>query len=234
MIHLMELELRKATLRPYIYAGCTIVICMVGLLYTFAMIAYVGDDSDAAEFSDYYSIWVLVNALQTAAYSILMAVMFSTFLLKDYTGKNAVLTFSYPTERKKLLQCKIALVSLFIATFMIGGTILMCAIFTLSEAVFPLVPDQPSIGLFIRVLVDTLLCMCITFCIGLISVRVGFPKKSVQITIVTSIIICCCVSNVLATMRYSYIPVCILFIVAVFLALTSYNGIKNAINDAEV
>ena len=87
MIHLMELELRKIKIRPYIYAGFAAILCMVGLLYTFAMIAHVGGDSDAAEFSTYYNIWVLVNALQTAAYSILMAVMFSTFLLKDYTGK---------------------------------------------------------------------------------------------------------------------------------------------------
>ena len=234
MIHLMELELRKVNIRPYIYVGFAAILCMVGLLYTFAMIAHVGGDSDAAEFSTYYNIWVLVNALQTAAYSILMAVMFSTFLLKDYTGKNAVLVFSYPTERKKLLQCKIALVSLFIVAFMIGGTILMYAIFTLSEAVFPLVPDQPSIGLFIRVLGDTVLCMFITFCIGLISVRVGFSKKSVQITIVTSVIICCCVANVIATMSYSYIPVCLLFIVAVFLALISYKGVRAAVDDAEV
>ena len=50
MIHLMELELRKVNLRPYIYAGFAAILCMVGLLYTFAMIAHVGGDSDAAEF----------------------------------------------------------------------------------------------------------------------------------------------------------------------------------------
>lgn len=234
MIHLMKLELTKVNIRPYIYAGFTIIVCMVALLYTFAMIAYVGGDTDAAEFSTYYNIWVLVNALQTAAYSILMAVMFSTFLLKDYMGKNAILIFSYPTDRKRLLQSKIVLVSLFIAAFMICGTILMYAIFTMSEAVFPLVPDQPSIDLFIRVLADTVLCMLITFCIGLISVRVGFPKKSVQLTIVTSVIICCCVANVIATMSYTYIPVCVLSIVAVLLALISYKSVKNTINNAEI
>ena len=37
MIHLMELELRKVNLRPYIYAGFAAILCMVGLLYTFTI-----------------------------------------------------------------------------------------------------------------------------------------------------------------------------------------------------
>ncbi len=234
MKHLIKLELEKINIRPYVYTGLGIVICMLGLLYTFAMIAHVGGDSDAAEFSTYHNIWVLVNTLQMAAYAVLVAVMFSTFLLKDYTGKNAILIFSYPTERQKLLQCKIALVSLFIAAFMIGGTILMYAIFTLSEAVFPLVPDQLSARLFIKVFFDTLLCLFLALFIGLISVRIGFNKKSVQTTIVMSVILCSGSANITATMSYSYIPFIVLFSIALFLAFISYKGLKMKIENAEV
>ena len=97
MKHLIQLELRKVDIRPYLYSGIIIALCMLGLLYTFAMIAYLGGDHDAAEFSSYHNIWVLVNALQTAAYSVLTAVMFSAFLLKDYSGKNFLIV--------KLLWC---------------------------------------------------------------------------------------------------------------------------------
>lgn len=159
MKHFIQLELRKVNIRPYLYSGIMIVLCMLGLLYTFAMIAYLGGDHDAAEFSSYHNIWVLVNALQTAAYSVLTAVMFSTFLLKDYSGKNAVLIYSYPVERKKLLNCKIALVWLLAAFFMICGTVVMYVIFSLSEKLFPLVPDHLSVTLCVKVFSDTMLCL---------------------------------------------------------------------------
>lgn len=234
MKHLIQLELRKVNIRPYLYSGIIIVLCMLGLLYTFAMIAYVGEDHDAAEFSSYYNIWVLVNALQTAAYSVLTAVMFSTFLLKDYSGKNAILIHSYPVERKKLLNCKIALVWLFVTFFMICGTTIMYGIFSLSEKLFPLVPDQLSVALCAKVFSDTMLCLFLSLFIGIISVRIGFVKKSIQTTIIASAVICACTANVISTMSYSYIPVIVLFCVVAFLAFISYIGIKTKVENAEV
>lgn len=234
MKRLIKLELEKKNIRPYVYAGIVIVICMLGLLYTFAMIAYVGGDQDAAEFSTYYNIWVLVNALQMAAYSVLAAVMFSTFLLKDYSEKNAILIFSYPIERKKLFQSKIVLVWSFVAVLMVCGTILMYGIFTLSEIFFPLVPDQLSSELFIRVFLDAVLCLFLSLFIGLVSARIGFIKKSVQTTIIVSVVLCSGSANVIATMSYSYIPFIVLFSIALLLAFISYRGLRIKIEHAEV
>ena len=234
MKHLIQLELRKVNIRPYLYSGIIVVLCMLGLLYTFAMIAYVGGDHDAAEFSSYHHIWVLVNALQTAAYSVLAAVMFSTFLLKDYSDKNAILIYSYPVKRKKLLNCKIVLVWLFVAFFMICGTIIMYGIFSLSEKLFPLVPDHLSVALCAKVFSDTMLCLFLSLFIGIISVRIGFAKKSIQTTIIASVVICACTANVISTMSYSYVPVIVLFCVVAFLAFISYIGLKTKVENAEV
>lgn len=234
MKHLIQLELRKVDIRPYLYSGIIIALCMLGLLYTFAMIAYLGGDHDAAEFSSYHNIWVLVNALQTAAYSVLTAVMFSAFLLKDYSGKNAILIYSYPVERKKLLNSKIALVWLLVAFFMICGTVVMYVIFSLSEKLFPLVPDHLSAALCVKVFSETMLCLFLSLFIGIISVRIGFAKKSIQTTIIASVIICACTANVISTMSYSYIPVIVLFCVAALLAFISYKGLKTKVEIAEV
>lgn len=232
--HFIKLELRKINIRPYFYAGIIIIACMIGFLYTFAMIAYVGGDQDAVEFSSYHNIWVLTNALQMVAYSVLTAVMFSTFLLRDYTGKNAILLFSYPIERKKIVQTKVFLVMSFVTLFMISGTVLIYAVFILTEQVFSLVPDELSIGLGINVLFDTLLCLFLSLAIGIISVRIGFEKKSVQRTIVAGIILCSCAANMIATMTYSYFPTIVMFLVAIFIAFISYKEIVNKIEKAEV
>lgn len=72
---------------------------ILGFLYTFALIAYAGGEVDAIEFSTYENIWTLINALQTVAYAVLISVMFSTFIIKEYAGKLNLLLFTYPVDK---------------------------------------------------------------------------------------------------------------------------------------
>lgn len=232
--HLINLELKKINIRPYFCAGIIIIVCMAAFLYTFAIIAFVGGDQDVAEFSSYYNIWVLINALQTVAYSVLAAAMFSVFLLKDYTGKNAILIFSYPIDRKKLIQSKMLLVLAFVASIMMIGTAFIYAIFIITEKIFPLVSDELSVGLCVNVLLDTVICLIISLGIAIISVRIGFNKKSIQKTIIAAIILCSCAANMIATMSYTYFPVVLMLIVLVFIAFISYKDIVNKIEKTEV
>ena len=67
MLKLITLELKKNKIRSYIYAIGIITLCMLGFLYTFGMIAYLGGDADAIEFSTYSNIWTLTTALHTVS-----------------------------------------------------------------------------------------------------------------------------------------------------------------------
>ena len=107
MLKLITLELKKNKIRSYIYAIGIITLCMLGFLYTFGMIAYLGGDADAIEFSTYSNIWTLTTALHTVSYVVLMAVMFSTFIIKEYTSKITTVFFSYPIDRAYLINAKI-------------------------------------------------------------------------------------------------------------------------------
>ena len=84
---------------------------ILGFLYTFALIAYAGGEVDAIEFSTYENIWTLINALQTVAYAVLISVMFSTFIIKEYAGKLNLLLFTYPVDKSTLLKAKVLLVA---------------------------------------------------------------------------------------------------------------------------
>lgn len=61
MYKLIKLELKKNNIRPYLHAMGIITLCVLGFLYTFAMIAYTGGDTDSAEFSNYHNIWVITT-----------------------------------------------------------------------------------------------------------------------------------------------------------------------------
>lgn len=152
-------------------------------------------------------------------------------LNKSYQHKSAVNDLSFTVCQGEIVGL---LVWSFVAVLMVCGTILMYGIFTLSEIFFPLVPDQLSAELFIRVFFNAVLCLFLSLFIGLVSARIGFIKKSVQTTIIVSVVLCSGSANVIATMSYSYIPFIVLFSIALLLAFISYRGLRIKIEHAEV
>lgn len=231
---LIKLELKKNKIRPYLHAMGIITLCVLGFLYTFAMIAYVGGDTDSAEFSNYHNIWVITNVLQMSAYAILSAVLFSTFVIKEYSGKNAILIFTYPINRKTLLNSKIVLIATLCLSSMLLGTIISLLIFTMTEAVFPMISDSFTIGLFFKIIIETILCAVFSLFIGVISASIGFRKYSIQTTIIVSVILASCTANIVTTMIHTYIPFIIVWIVAAVLAGLSYLWLISKVEDIEV
>ena len=128
---------------------------ILGFLYTFALIAYAGGEVDAIEFSTYENIWTLINALQTVAYAVLISVMFSTFIIKEYAGKLNLLLFTYPVDKSTLLKAKVLLVAFSGIGGMLLGSALIFLIFFITERIFPLVPDTFSFGNIIKIWTDT-------------------------------------------------------------------------------
>lgn len=233
MYKLIKLELKKNKIRPYLHAMGIITLCVLGFLYMFAMIAYVGVDTDSAEFYNYHNIWVITNVLQMAAYAILSAVLFSTFVIKEYSGKNAILIFTYPINRKTLLNSKIVLIATLCFSFMLLGTIISLLIFMLTEAIFPMISDNFTLGLFFKIIIETIFCAVFSLFIGVISVSIGFRKYSIQTTIIASVILVSCAANIVSTMIHTYIPFIIVWIVAV-LAGFSYVWLISKVEDIEV
>ena len=182
MLKLITLELKKNKIRSYIYAIGIITLCMLGFLYTFGMIAYLGGDADAIEFSTYSNIWTLTTALHTVSYVVLMAVMFSTFIIKEYTSKITTVLFTYPIDRAYLINAKIILIAIIGMGGMLLGTIISLTIFSATEMLFSLVPDIYTLNTIINILLETILCAVYSLFISIISLRIGFQKKSGQIT----------------------------------------------------
>ncbi len=92
---------------------------------------------DAIEFSTYENIWTLINALQTVAYAVLISVMFSTFIIKEYAGKLNLLLFTYPVDKSTLLKAKVLLVAFIGIGGMLLGSALIFLIFFISETHIP-------------------------------------------------------------------------------------------------
>ena len=222
---LIYLEIKKYQLKTYFLAIGIISLVILIFLYTFALIAYAGGEVDVIGFSTYENIWTLINALQTVAYAVLISVMFSTFIIKEYAGKLNLLLFTYSVDKSTLLKAKVLLVSIIGIGGMLLGSALIFLIFFISEQIFPLVPDAFSFGNIIKIWGELLLCSVYALCVGIVATKIGFIKMSVQTTIVSAIIIASCSANVISTMSYTNFPFLFLWGIMAIISIISYCNI---------
>ena len=117
---------------------------------------------------------------------------------------------------------------------MLLGTIISLTIFSATEMLFSLVPDIYTLNTIINILLETILCAVYSLFISIISLRIGFQKKSVQITIVSAIILASCSANIISTMSYSRIPFSITWIVIAIIAIVCYIGFIGKVRELEI
>jgi ABC-type transport system involved in multi-copper enzyme maturation permease subunit len=185
----MSLELKKNNIKPYLLGVLGITIIMFGFLYLFAG---VGDE----ELSTYEDVTMLVSSLGMASYCVLGAVMFARFAVEEYKGKRAILLFSYPVSRVKVLLAKAIVVCGFVFVFSLLTNLIVFGFFNVSEYFAPLV-HEGDLGFM---LADTMLLSVVNgflaIAVSLIALAAGIWRESAPVTIVTAVIICSIFSSV--------------------------------------
>lgn len=107
MNKLTGLELKRSRLTPYHIAVISTTIIVTAFLYLLAAIPKIQpEDADNAMFMSYDFMTGLSNVVCTEIFAIMSAVMASKFVVEEYTGKKAILMFSYPVERTQILPQK--------------------------------------------------------------------------------------------------------------------------------
>ena len=207
MRKLIALELKRNCLRPYHIAVLICGATMLGFQYLMAVIPHMDPtEPDAELFSQYPFLMGITCLVCMAIYSILSAVMASRFVVEDYSGKRAILLLSYPISRKKVLRAKLMLVFAYTA-----GAMLLCGaaiqtVFFLTELLFPICSDHLTIKVVLQSLGFLFCCSVLAGLMGVIALWFGFRKKSVSVTIVTSVILATLVCQVISA-AIQYIPI---------------------------
>jgi ABC-type transport system involved in multi-copper enzyme maturation permease subunit len=173
------------------------------LLYLFAAMPYMetGDaDADMAEFINYAEIMVSAAIVNMAAFCVLSAVMHSRFVIEEYKGSQAILLFSYPVSRKKVFLSKLALVSMTTIAGLIISNLIVFSVFLGMESVFSLVGDKVTSDLLAQLIILTVVTSVLAAAIGVVSLSIGFRKKSSQATVVSAVVLvavfCSAISNI--------------------------------------
>ena len=235
MYKLIALELKRNHLRPYHVAALICGVSMLGFQYLMASIPHMDPtEPDSVLFSTYPFLMRITSIVCMSIFSILSAVMAARFVVEEYSGKRAILLLSYPINRKKVFSAKLMLLFLYtiVAMFLCGAVIQ--AVFFLSETLFPICADRFTFKTVLQSLVFLLCCSVLSGMLGVISLWFGFHKKSVPLTIVSSIILTTLVCQIISA-ALTYLPLIgIILGVAGLLAVLATKNMLNLVKIMEV
>lgn len=197
MLKLMKLELKRNNIKTYVIASVITCIIMIGFLYLFAYAPHMAADPDLQIFAGYNNIISLYSMLSMAVFATLSATMYTRFVIDEYKEKRAILLFSYPIKRDKVLFSKLAVVFLFTMAAMTICNLLAFGIFSISESISPLVDDVLSAQTILRALKVTIIMAMTASEIGIVAAGIGFIKKSVPTTIVSAVLLSSLFCNIM-------------------------------------
>ncbi|MBU5675245.1 ABC transporter permease [Alkaliphilus sp. MSJ-5] len=196
MLKLIRLELRRNKLTGYKVASGCIFLGILALCFLFAFMPAIvesqGDILSAKElamFSGWNNLIAMMSTISMTSFAVLSTVMHARFIVTEYTGKRAILLFSYPIKRSRILWAKCSLVFWFTTGMMFLCNLAAITLFGICSNLFQILSEPFTITTFTYLLTTTLILSLLSGAIGLIALRIGFWKKSVPITIVSAVIL---------------------------------------------
>lgn len=188
----MKLEMRKNRLSSFVTASIICGIVLIGFIY---FVAYVAQVENEPDFQNYPNIFLFTSVVNMMMFAVLSSVMHARFIIEEYSGTRRLLLFSYPVNRKKMLLSKVGLITLFTTIAMFISNVMAVTIFSLTESFAPIVDDTLSFRmLFTIIKINFVLSISING-ICMIAMRIGFMKKSIPTTMVTSFIFSAVIAN---------------------------------------
>ncbi|MGM7634318.1 ABC transporter permease [Bacillus sp. Hm123] len=186
MLKLIKLEWKKHQLPRYFKS---VAFCILGIFAAVGLMAWGSKVESDLMFADYSEFMTLTNILIRITFIIFSAVLLSRLVIDEYKNKTMQLLFTYPIERKKLMQAKLFIVF----SFCFFSIVLSTFIISLLTFFF-----NPMIGFFdtpvqmsdiIATVPSTFINAFMVAGISLVPLYFGMRKKSTPTTITTSVLI---------------------------------------------
>lgn len=205
MNKLISLELKRNRLRSYHTSVFISGVLMLGLLYLLAAIPKLDpSETDLEMFLSYHSLVGLTNIMLMVIFIILSAVMSAKFIIEEYAGKKAILLFSYPVSRQKVLSAKMCMVFFYTVTAMCVCGIVIFGIFFATESVFQICSDTLNLNTILYCGFSLVCYSLLAGVWGIVALWIGFGKQSITVTIVAAVIISIVMCQIMAMTLNSF------------------------------
>ncbi|GLF92163.1 hypothetical protein Saga11_34220 [Bacillus safensis] len=189
MLHFIKLELRKNHMRNFIQAS---IIASIVLLVFIYFVAFVAQVEQEMGFQQYQNIYLLTSIVWMIFFSIVTAWMYCRVVMTALEEHEP-----HSSKLKASLLSRMVWMLCFSTIVMLGSIIPSFVVFSVTETFFPIVHDALTANVMFTVIKTYLVFTCCVSGIGMIAMRVGFMKKSIFMTIMTAIVLCAVLGNVL-------------------------------------
>ncbi len=235
MVKLIKLELRRNNIRTYVIASIIIAVVMLGFLYLFAYAPKLEpNDKDLEVFLGYNNLIPMFGVLNMAVFCVLSAIMYSKFIIEEYSGKRPILLFSYPVSRKTILIAKLSVVFIFTVLSVIISNLIIYMIYGITERFLHLANGAFTASIMLQAIRVTILMAFIAACIGMIAVGIGFIKKSVPTTIVSAVLIASLMCNIVVNTSSNIVVMYLFGLLIIFVGVLISASLIHKVNDMEV
>lgn len=192
-MNLIKTEFKKTNFKAYLKAalGVFIGILAMGILFLFIP-DIEGTVSKGEElFREWDGMLMLISVLHFVGFGVLAAVVASKLIIGEYGGKGAAVILCYPINRKKILNAK----CLIICGFIVIAELLSCLTVMAAVCIVSKISGaeliEPGMPLLISVPCIGILSGVLSYVTGIISVTIGWKKRSVPAAIVSSFVAGC-------------------------------------------
>lgn len=167
-------------------------------------------------------------------FTILSAIMSSKFIIEEYAGKRAILLFSYPVSRQKVLSAKICMVFLYTVIAMcLCGTVIF-SVFLGTESLFPVCSDTLTLPTFFYCSLSLISYSFLAGVWGIVALWIGFGKQSVTVTIVAAVIIAIVMCHIMAMTLNDLVGGVLFLVIGSVAAAITWADLKRNIANREV
>ena len=181
MGHLMKLELKKVHFRNYILLSLLLII----LSMYFVFVALHDSSETARTFENTLRVVEMIFAF---VFIIFFAVLNSALVISEYNNRTILLMFTYPVSKKKVIFAKLLVITLFIVMSIVVGYIFNGLFIVGLDGRFDLLEGEFGADVLGRWILRAAVTVIVFSCLGLWTFAAGMVRKSVAVTIVSSVL----------------------------------------------
>ncbi|WP_059050203.1 ABC transporter permease [Paenibacillus senegalimassiliensis] len=187
MLQLIKLELKKGRFDSYLWGSLITYLIIAGLVGTMYYVG--GSGLEELAFTTMPEMLALIDLVVRATFIIYASVLLSKLVINEFKDKTIALMFSYPISRKKLIFAKLAMVFGWTFANVVIANLLIDALFVGINSVVQYIPGPLTTEMLLSHGLTVLMQAFGAAGMSLLPLVIGLPKKSVPMTIVSSIVI---------------------------------------------
>ncbi|MBH5318044.1 ABC transporter permease [Paenibacillus sp. GSMTC-2017] len=186
MFKLIKLEFEKTNLTGYVVKALITMIIVFGMVSGMALMSKSHHDP---MFIDITSFMSLVNIFIRITFVVFSGILISRLIIEEYKSKTIQQLFTYPIQRKKVIQAKLMIIFGFCFFGVALSTIAIELFTVLLNPIVKFFETPVTISVLFITIPSILIASAMTAGLSLIALFFGMRKKSTATTITCSVII---------------------------------------------